>query len=135
MKHLLLIALLLVTACATDSLSQFSKVQDGMDKDQVLEILGNPQRTEKQSGADKWGYRYFSGENKETQTLKYVRFINGKVVSFGDDQEEQERLEKIKENSLKKEALRKKQKEVEEKVQKEYQKKPAKSTEEENSEE
>lgn len=124
MKLALLTFIIFLAACATDGIYQFSQIREGMDKDRVLEILGSPLRTEKIAGTDKWSYRYFTGDDKETMNLKFIHFINGKVVNFGDDVEEQQRLEKIKEAALKKEKLRKKKIEVEEKVTNAFEKKP-----------
>src|SRR4051812_25882725 len=78
--------------CASNQLDRFEKIKEGMDKDAVLEILGSPLRTEKSATEEKWAYKYYIGDNKEKEELKFVRFVHGKVDGFGEDVEEKKRL-------------------------------------------
>jgi outer membrane protein assembly factor BamE len=108
-------------ACATNPIDQFGKIKEGMDKDQVLEVLGNPQRTEKSAVTEKWAYRLFD-KNQNSETLKYVKFMNGKVSSFGEDNEEVQRLNEFKSGEERKAEKKKKAKEVEKVIKEEYKK-------------
>jgi outer membrane protein assembly factor BamE (lipoprotein component of BamABCDE complex) len=88
----------LIQACQTVGVEQFTKVQSDMTKDDVLDILGSPNRTERFDGKEKWAYRYYSGSNEE---LRQVTFVNGRVVSVGEDAEEIQRIKDIQESDKK----------------------------------
>ncbi|MEZ0392250.1 MAG: outer membrane protein assembly factor BamE [Pseudobdellovibrionaceae bacterium] len=78
---LALFSLLLMTACAHDMAEQFSKVQPGMEKHDVLDLMNSPQRTQRWKGMDRWTYIYYdSGSRAE----KEVHFSEGKAVYVGD---------------------------------------------------
>jgi outer membrane protein assembly factor BamE (lipoprotein component of BamABCDE complex) len=83
------------TACQTTPFQDFTKVQNNMTKDEVLNLLGSPLRTERRDGKEKWAYRFWSGDDKNVENLRQVTFFNGKVVSFGEDVEEEKRLKQI----------------------------------------
>lgn len=79
MRSSLLIAIMsFLTACASRPLNP-DGVKPGMDKDQVLELAGNPKRTYRTSGQDNWVYVYYQG-NEETQ--RHVAFEDGRVVAI-----------------------------------------------------
>ncbi len=118
-KIISLLLFILAIGCASNN-TDFSKIKEGMDKDEVLQHLGSPLRTEKNSIREKWAYRYYTGAEKDVEVLKYVEFMNGRVVSYGDDIEEQKRLETFKDNETKKQNMKKKKEEVDEKVEKAY---------------
>ena len=90
---LLLISLLgLGQACQTAAIERFSKIKESMSKDEVLEIVGSPNRTEQFDGKEKWAYKYYTGDSVE---LKQVTFQNGAVISFGEDSAELVRIKEI----------------------------------------
>src|SRR5690242_14490742 len=103
MRQLLVISILLLvlTGCQTAPLDQFSKVQMTSSKDAVLELLGSPNRTEMIEGKEKWSYRFYSGENKEQEILRQITFFQGRVISYGPDNEEISRLQQIKDSDEK----------------------------------
>lgn len=117
---LVAVAYLFCISCASTSVDPFSDLKEGMDKDKVLQVIGNPYRTEKSAVKEKWGYRYYSGKDKEKETLKYVEFINGRVSAFGEDEVEMRRLEQLKESEIKRKTLDQKIRKVEDKLNKEY---------------
>ncbi len=53
------------------------RIKAGMDKGEVLEILGNPKRTFRENGLDYWTYLYF--ENNQ-EWRRDVVFEGGKVI-------------------------------------------------------
>lgn len=61
---------------------QFSKVQVGLEKDQVLAVMGSPQRTLRRAGQDRWSYLFYDEDNNRVQ--KEVRFENGVVIHVGE---------------------------------------------------
>ena len=73
----------LLTGCQTNQLRQFGKLQNGMDKGQVVEVMGSPQDSYRWKGEDLWTYRFFE---KEISYQKQVRFQDGKVIFFGEPQ-------------------------------------------------
>src|SRR4051812_30990775 len=105
----LFLLFLLVTSvgCQTPQEKLFTRVQNNMSKDTVLEIVGSPARTELIDGKEKWAYKFYEGENQDTILYKQITFINGKVVSYGEDIEEVTRLNEIQKNDEKKSTHRK----------------------------
>ncbi|MCE3010299.1 MAG: outer membrane protein assembly factor BamE [Proteobacteria bacterium] len=71
----------LVMGCQMSPSKQFNKVSVGMEKDQVLEIMGSPQQTLRRSGADRWTYVFY---NTETQESRQVHFSEGKAIYVGE---------------------------------------------------
>ncbi len=114
------LAAVLVAGCASTGADHFPELQQGMDKDQVLQKIGNPYRTDKNAVSEKWGYRYFTGDDKNVEAYKYVQFVNGRVTSFGDDLDESRRLEKFKETEIKHEVKVRKEQHVDDVLDKEY---------------
>jgi outer membrane protein assembly factor BamE (lipoprotein component of BamABCDE complex) len=86
-------ALLVTTAvgCATQPKAVQETVSPGMDKDQVLNILGNPSRSKRVSGADRWSYdQHIDGK----KTTVHVYFKDAKVSFVGSDEEFEKSLKK-----------------------------------------
>jgi outer membrane protein assembly factor BamE len=44
---------LLTSACQTSMLKQFDEVKPGMEKDDVLELMGSPDQTQRSQGRDR----------------------------------------------------------------------------------
>lgn len=59
---------------------QIDKITIGMDKDQVLDEIGDPKRTFRSNSQDHWIYVYFE-ENNEWR--RQVDFRDGKVFKVG----------------------------------------------------
>ncbi len=80
---LLLWSFLLFTACAShpELHDLETKVSGGMDKDEVLDVMGNPQLTKRRQSQDIWQYYFYEGDNR---TIKEVHFKDGKVIYKGD---------------------------------------------------
>ncbi|MFN7262516.1 MAG: outer membrane protein assembly factor BamE [Pseudobdellovibrionaceae bacterium] len=75
------LASLFTVGCQMSPSKQFNKVTVGMEKDQVLEIMGSPQQTLRRSGADRWTYVFY---NQETKESRQVHFSEGKAVYVGE---------------------------------------------------
>lgn len=52
-----------------------------MEKGDVLDIMGDPQRKARVKGADRWTYVFY---DEKTRTEKEVHFVDGKAVYVGD---------------------------------------------------
>jgi outer membrane protein assembly factor BamE (lipoprotein component of BamABCDE complex) len=69
-----------VLACQTSRAKEVQGIHVGMAKDQVLEAAGNPTRTDRKSGQDRWMYVI----PEETQdAVTEVRFTEGRVTYVG----------------------------------------------------
>lgn len=75
------ISAFLFLGCATEMGQQFEKVKVGMDKDDVLEIMDSPQRTQRWKGMDRWTYIFYQQDNR---IEKEVHFQEGKAAYVGD---------------------------------------------------
>jgi outer membrane protein assembly factor BamE len=65
----------------TNMLKEYQSLHAGMEKDDVLEKMGNPQHTERFHGKDRWTYIFY------TDRIRYekeVQFIEGSAVYVGD---------------------------------------------------
>lgn len=62
--------------CAS-SRPDLSRVRVGQDKDQVLQVVGDPKRTFRAGGQDHWIYVDYEGDAKITHS---VDFADGRVV-------------------------------------------------------
>lgn len=73
---------LLLLGCTTPRSKEISQIAVGMDKSTVLDLAGNPSRTQRVKGRDLWVYIYYVDK---TQTDRAVFFDNGQVVQVIDD--------------------------------------------------
>ncbi|MEN0057887.1 MAG: outer membrane protein assembly factor BamE [Bdellovibrio sp.] len=72
---------LLLAACQTSMLKQFEKVKAGMEKDDVLDIMGSPQRTQRFHGKDRWTYIFY---DDRIRFEKEIQFFEGNAVYIGE---------------------------------------------------
>ncbi|KYG69182.1 hypothetical protein AZI87_08205 [Bdellovibrio bacteriovorus] len=72
---------LLTTACQTSMLKQFGEVKPGMEKDDVLDLMGSPSRTQRFHGKDRWTYVFY---DDRIRFEKEVQFFNGNAIYVGD---------------------------------------------------
>lgn len=72
---------LLTSACQTSMVKQFEEVKPGMEKAEVLAIMGSPQQTRRIHGKDRWFYNFY--ENK-IRFQKEIQFFEGSAVYVGD---------------------------------------------------
>jgi SmpA / OmlA family len=72
--ELVLIGLLLLASCSSDK--KFAQIQPGMTKQQVTQILGQPNGYKLQSDGEILRY---SDDNR------YIKLRNGRVVEFGEE--------------------------------------------------
>jgi outer membrane protein assembly factor BamE len=71
----------MLTACQTSMLKQFSEVKPGMEKDDVLNIMGSPQRTQRFHGKDRWTYVFY---DSRIRFEKEVHFFEGNATYVGE---------------------------------------------------
>lgn len=76
-------AAVLVSACAANKGSDFSleaaaKVQSGMTKDQVMELLGPPSHKSARVGDEVWVWANYNIYTQESRTATII-FVNGLV--------------------------------------------------------
>ena len=98
--RILLLAILLATAsaCQTNETKAYNKLKPGMDKDDVLDTMGDPRRTHRSHGQDRWQYVYYENSQKVT---KEVKFEEGNAIYVGEvpkpavSAEEQDRRNEI----------------------------------------
>lgn len=67
--------------CQSSPLKDFSELKVGMEKGEVLDILGNPNHSGRFHGKDRWTYVFY--DNK-IRYKKEVHFDQGHVVYLGD---------------------------------------------------
>lgn len=72
---------LLFSGCQTNMLKAYQKITPGMEKDDVLEIMGNPQRTQRFHGKDRWTYVFYQDRLRYE---KEVQFFENNAVYVGD---------------------------------------------------
>ena len=74
---------------------QFERVQVGMEKNDVLNLMDSPQRTQRWHGMDRWTYIFYTDD---TRYEKEVHFADGKANYVGEvykptvSAEEQDRI-------------------------------------------
>ena len=59
---------------------ELDRIHVGMDKGQVLELVGNPKRTFHSEGRDHWTYQFYEYER---EMLTQIDFRDGHVVKVG----------------------------------------------------
>lgn len=72
---------LLLSACQTNMLKEYSKLHLGMEKDDVLEVMGSPTRTERFHGKDRWSYIFYEDRIRYE---KEVQFFEGNAIYVGE---------------------------------------------------
>lgn len=75
------VCVLALSGCQTPRQKEFVRIEEGMLKDQVIEAAGNPTRTQRWQGKDRWIYVYYPDE--KTVDTKEVHFTDGRVTYIG----------------------------------------------------
>ncbi|CAN5594632.1 hypothetical protein BH10BDE1_BH10BDE1_31410 [soil metagenome] len=70
-----------VVGCQSSRLKEFETVRGGMSKDQVIELVGGPIRTQRWHGRDRWEYRFYN--TSEGDVIREVHFEAGKSTYVG----------------------------------------------------
>jgi len=70
-----------LSACQTNMLKEYNKLHLGMEKDDVLEVMGSPQRTQRFHGKDRWSYIFYQDRIRYE---KEVQFFQGNAVYVGE---------------------------------------------------
>jgi outer membrane protein assembly factor BamE len=80
-KLLFLSFLFASLGCQTNELKAFSSLHPGMDKGQVISIMGSPKTSDRAHGLDRWTYVFF---HDDLRYVKEVQFMDGKSTYIGD---------------------------------------------------
>lgn len=72
---------LLTTGCQTSMLKQFGEIKPGMEKAQVLNVMGSPSRTQRFHGKDKWTYVFY---DDSIRFEKEIQFFEGSAIYVGE---------------------------------------------------
>ena len=83
-RGVLTLMIALIVGCQTAAHIDWTRVHAGMDKEQILEVMGNPVRTERMNNKDRWTFVFY--ENQVRQ-IKEVIFLDGISIYTGDHQE------------------------------------------------
>ncbi len=75
---------LFFTACQSSPVKDFTSIKFGMEKSDVLETMGNPRRTQRFQGKDRWTYVFY---DKQIRFEKEVQFFEGNAIYVGDTSE------------------------------------------------
>ena len=76
-----LLSLYLLSGCQSSAIRTFEKIHPGMDKHQVLEVMGDPNGTSRLHGKDRWIYNFY---DDGIRFQKEVHFLDGFVIYNGD---------------------------------------------------
>ena len=81
-KALLVVPIILMVGCGTPPPS-FDRISVGMTKEQVKAVIGKPDAVATQGKTEYWNYKETWDWRGQLRGLWFVRFIDGKVESFG----------------------------------------------------
>lgn len=98
--------------CQTNQLKQFDKVKVGMDKGDVLGLMGSPQKTLRWHGMDRWSYQFWQDDqfyNKEVHFNESVSKYVGEAFKPEVSAEQQDQINEASNKDLEAQALAKKQ--------------------------
>lgn len=68
-----------LSSCATSPDETAKKIQDGMSKGEIVELMGNPDHADHIHGSDRWIYDAAGGRSKAVE----IYFTEGKVTLSG----------------------------------------------------
>jgi outer membrane protein assembly factor BamE len=76
------ISFIFLIGCQSNPKIQFEKISEGMEKNEVLGLMGPPSASFRFSGRDRWIYRFYDRDQK---FVKEVHFSEGKAVYVGEE--------------------------------------------------
>src|SRR4051812_19130610 len=91
-----LISIGLAIGCRTPMSLNLKKIELGMEKDQIIELLGPPQVSQRLHGQDVWTYIFYDKENKQGRELV---FENGRLSRLGEAKFEPTNQEKMEDST------------------------------------
>lgn len=77
--QIIIILAFALTGCQTNQLKAFEKLKVGMDKDDVLDIMGSPQATQRWQGMDRWSYEFLQDEQLYKKEVRFSESISNYV--------------------------------------------------------
>lgn len=78
---LLLCSAWILSACQGSMIRQFEEVKPGMEKNDVLALMGSPNQAQRFHGKDRWYYNFY---DNNIRFQKEVHFFEGNAVYIGD---------------------------------------------------
>lgn len=69
------------SACQTSMVKQWESIKPGMEKNDVLTLMGSPHQTQRFHGKDRWFYNFY---DSQIRFQKEVQFFDGSAVYIGD---------------------------------------------------
>ena len=81
-KALLVVPIIMMMGCGTPPPS-FDRISVGMTKEQVKAVIGKPDAVATQGKTEYWNYKETWDMGVQLRGWWFVRFIDGKVESFG----------------------------------------------------
>lgn len=72
---------LIFLGCQTSMTKQFSKLKPGMEKDDVLDVMGSPSQTQRMHGKDRWTYVFYEDR---IRFEKEIQFFDGNAIYIGE---------------------------------------------------
>ncbi len=75
------LSIVFLSSCQTNMLKQFAKVQNGMDKNDVVELMGSPNTSTRFHGKDRWIYVFYEDKVRYN---KEIHFSEGHAVYIGE---------------------------------------------------
>lgn len=70
-----------ILGCQSSPLKDYESLHAGMEKNDVLNIMGSPQRTQRFHGKDRWTYIFY---DHNLRFEKEVQFFEGNAIYLGD---------------------------------------------------
>ncbi len=77
---LIFLTLPMFVGCQTSAAKDFARLKPGMEKHDVLEIMGDPQRKIRRKGSDQWTFVYY---DNRVRTENEVHFTEGVATYVG----------------------------------------------------
>ena len=77
---LILLLAMMTLGCQTKRYKEFSRLKEGMQKDEVIEQAGGPNVSRRWKGKDRWIYDYQTPDGKQTRE---VHFEEGRAIYVG----------------------------------------------------
>ena len=69
------------SACQTSMVKQWESIKPGMEKNDVLALMGSPNQTQRFHGKDRWFYNFY---DSQIRFQKEVQFFEGNAVYIGE---------------------------------------------------
>ena len=79
-RLLFIVVVAVLSGCQASMVRSFERLHPGMDKSQVLDLVGNPDTTTRLHGQDRWLYNFYEDSIKFE---KEIHFLDGVLIYSG----------------------------------------------------